>query len=181
MRIEDIEDNHIVTVNMHCVHDVVTCWIADMYCTGILRYIDRSNILDAHIVSMCWTAIYIALDIIDQRIVSTIHIARLILADQYILQQPSRKTAPLRSFILNPSVCIVGRLRNILYKSIVLHIVLTKESRQKIISSVVLTHYEFIAMHLRSHTKTKRKTGEPRITPNNAILTPIPSKVHVER
>ena len=36
--------------------------------------------------------------------------------------------------------------------------------------------YKLIAMHLRSHTKTKRKTSKPRITPNNVTLTPTPLK-----
>lgn len=47
-----------------------------MYCTDILRRIDRSNIyIDTHIVAMYLATICIALDI-KVRVVSTVHIPR---------------------------------------------------------------------------------------------------------
>ena len=44
IRIEDIQDNHhIVSVKIYCTHDWATYWINKIYCTGIPRHIDRSN------------------------------------------------------------------------------------------------------------------------------------------
>ena len=104
IRIEGIEDNHIDRSNMH------------------LRAHRRDVV----------TAINIVLDM-DQRIVSTIHIAglvkKILVLSKHIATNDIDLAiciAPSRACILKSSICIAGRRRNILNESIAIHIVFSK-------------------------------------------------------
>jgi len=120
---------------MHCARDRAKYWIANMYCTGILGHIDGSKMHWRALRCDVLTAICITLDI-DQRIVSTIHTARLgknILVDQCILQPHPRKLL-IWQYVLLPQGCAYWSLQYALrddcakywMKTIVLRILLSK-------------------------------------------------------